>query len=48
MNPEVKELLQIMKELLDMEEMDIGDRSLLPEDHPIYRAEYLLNDVYKF
>lgn len=47
-DPQVKELLQIVKELLAMEELDIGDRSLLPEDHPIARAEHLLEDVYKF
>jgi hypothetical protein len=33
------ELLQIIRELLAMEELDLGDHSQLPEDHPIARAE---------
>ena len=48
MDPQVRDLLQIIKELLAMDELDIGDRSQLPEDHAIARAEYLLHNVYKF
>lgn len=48
MNPEVRDLLQILSELLSMEELDLGDHSQLPEDHPIARAEYLLRSIYKF
>jgi len=48
MNPEVRDLLQILSEILRMDEMDIGDTSQLPEDHPVARAEYLLHSVYKF
>jgi hypothetical protein len=33
------ELLQIIRELLAMEELDLGDHSQLPEDHPIARGE---------
>lgn len=36
---EVQRLRQIIRELLAMEELDLGDHSLLPEDHPIARAE---------
>lgn len=42
MDPSIKELLEIIKDLLDMEELDLGDHSQLPEDHPIARGEYIL------
>jgi hypothetical protein len=35
----VQELVQILKELLQMEELDLGDHSQLPKDHPVARAE---------
>ena len=47
-DPAVCELLQVIKELLAMDELDLGDHSQLPEDHPIARAENLLHNVYKF
>jgi hypothetical protein len=36
---ELASLSQIIRELLAMEELDLGDHSQLPEDHPIARAE---------